>query len=334
MRVLRITGLLLIAVALLGQVGLAGAVMLADHTEHRLLIVTGGSMEPTYQRGSALIIDELRPDEVRVGAPVTYTSVEGTLTTHRVVSLHTVDGQRYARTKGDANAEPDPNFTPLGSVIGTPVLHVPSGGYVASQLLSPLGRLLTYGPALLVLLLVELRLLHAHVRASRVDREASPSHGASSSGDTRDVRRRRGQVGSTPSAVPVVAAVLVGSLALGAVVERSTALFASVDTSDANVLRTTTLAPPTGLKAAAGLTSIRLTWTRSTSAIAAGYYIYRSGTSGGPYTKVGSVTGGGTQEYTDSSLPLGTFHYVVRAVAHNWSSAPSTQASASILGLL
>jgi signal peptidase len=299
-RLLRLTGLLCICAALLAQVGLAVAMMVAHHTGHQFLIITGGSMEPTYELGSALLLEDLRPEDVGVGDAVTYTSVEGTLTTHRVISLHTVDGHRYARTQGDANQDPDPNFTPVDSVIGRPVLHVPHGGHVAALLLSPLGRLLAYGPPLLVMLLVEVRLIRAHLGAHRRVAVPTGRQDAATPGDTSDSPRTRKPVRSNPSLVPLVLAVLVGSLAVGTFVERSTALFTSLRTTNANAVSTATLAPPTGLTA----------------------------------TKIGSVIGGGTQSYTDSSLALGTFHYVLRTRAHTWSSTSSNQASARVVGML
>jgi hypothetical protein len=57
-----------------------------------------------------------------------------------------------------------------------------------------------------------------------------------------------------------------------------------------------------------------LTWSASTSSNVAGYNIYRSTTSGGPYTKINSSLVNGTT-YTDLSTLAGvTYYYVVTAV--------------------
>jgi hypothetical protein len=76
--------------------------------------------------------------------------------------------------------------------------------------------------------------------------------------------------------------------------------------------------------------SVVLTWTASTSAVV-GYNVYRSTTSGGPYTLItGSPVGGIT--FTDTSVQAGvTYFYVVTAVDGNGvESVNSNEASATI----
>jgi len=59
--------------------------------------------------------------------------------------------------------------------------------------------------------------------------------------------------------------------------------------------------------------SVALAWNPSTSAVV-GYNVYRSGTSGGPYTKINSVLDASTT-YTDSSVQSGkTYYYVTTSV--------------------
>jgi hypothetical protein len=60
--------------------------------------------------------------------------------------------------------------------------------------------------------------------------------------------------------------------------------------------------------------SAALNWVASTSSRLAGYNIYRSTTSGGPYTKVNSTPISGTH-YTDRSVQVGqTYYYVTTSV--------------------
>ena len=75
---------------------------------------------------------------------------------------------------------------------------------------------------------------------------------------------------------------------------------------------------------------VTLTWTPSPSVFAAGYDILRSTVSGGPYSQVGSASGGATTTFTDSaSLGLNiTYFYVIRARRTNWLSTQTTQVSA------
>jgi hypothetical protein len=96
------------------------------------------------------------------------------------------------------------------------------------------------------------------------------------------------------------------------------------------------LAAPTGLTATAGDQSVALEWTdtaNATNANLAGYNVYRSTTSGGPYnTKVNStLVAKGTTSFTDTGPTNGTtYFYVVRAVNTSGTESPdSNQASAT-----
>jgi trimeric autotransporter adhesin len=82
---------------------------------------------------------------------------------------------------------------------------------------------------------------------------------------------------------------------------------------------------PTGLTAAAaGTSQINLSWSAVSGAIS--YNVYRSTTSGGPYTQVGTATG---TTFSDTGLTCNTtYHYVVRAFA-GCESGNSNQASAT-----
>jgi hypothetical protein len=97
---------------------------------------------------------------------------------------------------------------------------------------------------------------------------------------------------------------------------------------------TATLQPPTGTGAAQGdcvpvLTiEVDVTWTATASTFADGYQVFRSATSGGPYTLIGTVAGRTTTTFTDADVTfLTTYHYVVQATRNLWRSADSTQAS-------
>jgi Abnormal spindle-like microcephaly-assoc'd, ASPM-SPD-2-Hydin/Protein of unknown function (DUF1573) len=76
--------------------------------------------------------------------------------------------------------------------------------------------------------------------------------------------------------------------------------------------------------------SVSLSWTASTSNVV-GYNVYRSTTSGGPYTLITSASVTGTT-YTDSSVQAGvTYFYVVTAVDSNGNeSAFSNEASVAV----
>lgn len=83
--------------------------------------------------------------------------------------------------------------------------------------------------------------------------------------------------------------------------------------------------------AAAVSHSVSLTWTASTSANIAGYNVYRSTTSGGPYTQLNAslLT---TTSYTDNSVTAGqTYYYVATSVdTSNDQGAYSNQAQTTV----
>ena len=114
----------------------------------------------------------------------------------------------------------------------------------------------------------------------------------------------------------------------GVTAERTLAAFAEQDTSTVS-FSTDTLAPPTNVAATpVGLTA-NLTWIPSADAYAAGYQIWRSTTSGGPYTLVGTVTPGSASSASDAP-GLGIFYYVLRSTFQNWDSVNSNETSATI----
>lgn len=99
-----------------------------------------------------------------------------------------------------------------------------------------------------------------------------------------------------------------------------------------------TLGAPSGASAinfnCINLTSIqvKVTWTASSSSWADGYEVFRSLTSGGPYSSVGTVSGQGTVEFIDSAVSFVTpYYYVVQATKSNWRSSNSNQASVTTL---
>ena len=76
--------------------------------------------------------------------------------------------------------------------------------------------------------------------------------------------------------------------------------------------------------------AVDLAWDPSTSTVA-GYNVYRSDASGGPYTRLNSALVGGTA-FTDSTVQPGdTCYYVVKAVdSGGMESVPSNEATATI----
>ncbi|HET8759669.1 MAG TPA: fibronectin type III domain-containing protein, partial [Nitrospiria bacterium] len=92
-------------------------------------------------------------------------------------------------------------------------------------------------------------------------------------------------------------------------------------------------APPTGLAAADRPAdqggALVMTWSPSTAADVTQQRVYRSATSGGPYTLVLAISDNTTASYTDTGLTNGTpYYYVVTAFDGTQESPNSTQVSA------
>jgi signal peptidase len=158
MRSRRITS----ALRLAGAAGLAvlvalGALMLVPPLlGYERYVIEGGSMAGALPRG-AIAYERLVPvDRLSTGDVITYTHA-GSRITHRIVSI-TRDpaGRRVFRTKGDANAAPDPwRFTLPSARQPVVRFHVPLVGYVIAALSVRVLRMLLIGlPALAIGLLL------------------------------------------------------------------------------------------------------------------------------------------------------------------------------------
>jgi fibronectin type 3 domain-containing protein len=80
---------------------------------------------------------------------------------------------------------------------------------------------------------------------------------------------------------------------------------------------TTPPAAPTGLVATAGVSTVSLDWNNNTESDLAGYYVYRSTTSGGTYARLNGTLLS-SSNYTDNSVTNGTtYYYIVTAADHS-----------------
>lgn len=164
--------------------------------DERLLIVTSGSMAPTFEAGDAVVLRAIsRESDLKVGQVVSFWPVgSDQLVTHRVVALRhlpeltddPVTGERvpkvdadgttvtkpYVFTKGDANATADPNATPITRVRGV-VLGVHTGwGWVLQWSTSAVGRAVMLVPPLVAVAVLEVL---AVVDSRRDRHRASPA---------------------------------------------------------------------------------------------------------------------------------------------------------------
>jgi signal peptidase len=116
------------------------------------VVVYGGSMADSVPIGSIAVTEEVSTEDVGVGDVIVFhppaTSPNASTLMHRVVSVREEDGQRLFRTKGDANATPDPWEMGIEGRGSRVVYSVPYVGYLVDFAGTPLGwTLLLFLPA-------------------------------------------------------------------------------------------------------------------------------------------------------------------------------------------
>lgn len=99
--------------------------------------VVSGSMEPAVPVGSAVLVRSAPPAQLAPGDIVAFRS-HGTVVTHRVVEND--EAESLLVTKGDANAQPDPEQVRYSDVIGRVRWNVPVLGWLLSTYTSGSGR--------------------------------------------------------------------------------------------------------------------------------------------------------------------------------------------------
>jgi signal peptidase len=128
---------------------LAGLLVVTLLSGHHLEVVEAGSMRPTYDLGTLLVVEPIDPSDVRVGMPLSFVSEgSGHRVTHRVTAVLERDTGLYFRTQGDANRAPDADPVPARAVRGQVRWAIPHLGSVLLWLAWPRGAvLLVVAPA-------------------------------------------------------------------------------------------------------------------------------------------------------------------------------------------
>lgn len=134
-------------------------------TGHRLIVVDGGSMRPTFDVGDVLVTAAPTGDDLAVGA-ILVIGRTGSLYTHRVVEVD--PEQQRARLRGDANPVADPGWVAQSDVYAVYLDHL-TGPF------AQLVRAVTTLPGTLILLAVAIVLLLSGARdATRRRSRPSP----------------------------------------------------------------------------------------------------------------------------------------------------------------
>lgn len=139
---------------------LAAAYVLPSLLGYQRYVITGGSMDGTYDKGSIVFEKPVAAADLEVGDVITYlppaASGVPTLVTHRIIKIgRDADGRQVLRTQGDANPDPDPWRFSLDST-EQPVVSfsVPYAGFAVIALADRETRMLLVGvPAALIALM-------------------------------------------------------------------------------------------------------------------------------------------------------------------------------------
>lgn len=111
-------------ISILSNVGLFG---------YKFYDVLTGSMSPTINPGSLIVVKEIDDSEVREGDIITFKgNSTSNLTTHRVVQVIEKDKNIKFQTKGDANDVLDPMLIDGNLLVGKVIFDIPYMGKVMS----------------------------------------------------------------------------------------------------------------------------------------------------------------------------------------------------------
>jgi signal peptidase I len=266
--------------------GLDAAYLLGPDT--RTLVVRSGSMAPAIPVGSLVVVERTDPRLLRVGDVVAFAALlDGapSVVTHRLVSLESSATGIGARTKGDANAVPDPWTVVFAA--GEPSWRVTAVAEGVGRGLIELGARrralqLGAGVSLLLFALVEFQ---------------------------------------TFARSFAVAALLIG-VCVGST-GTALASFTGARVDSGNSFSTKTIAPATALTSAKIVISVSLTWTASSDADVTSYDVFRGATSGGPYSAIANVAAAAYTDATPPVGQ--NCYVVVAVTSYGWRSANSNQ---------
>jgi signal peptidase len=106
----------------------------------RSFIVLSESMQPTFDKGALIIVNETDESKLFIGDIITYVPARGgdALLTHRIVEIVAGSGEegqeRKFITRGDANNTNDPNPVTPTQILGRTVFHMNGLGTFILQL--------------------------------------------------------------------------------------------------------------------------------------------------------------------------------------------------------
>jgi len=98
----------------------------------RFDVVTGKSMEPTFDVGGLVVTRPVEPKDVMIGDPILFKvpNVEAFMC-HRVVDIRETGNELFFQTKGDGRQYPDADLVSSQDLVGKAIFYVPHVANVA-----------------------------------------------------------------------------------------------------------------------------------------------------------------------------------------------------------
>lgn len=111
---------------------------------YNFLIVLTGSMTPTFDKGSIVVVKRVAPDLLMKGNIITFRGSNNPkiLITHRILQVYKKEAPHVFKTKGDANKHADINLVQSENILGQVKFVIPKLGYFFQFILSPFGFLI------------------------------------------------------------------------------------------------------------------------------------------------------------------------------------------------
>jgi signal peptidase I len=161
---MRVVRKVLSGIIVAAGLGLAATMLLPAAFGYHRYVITGSSMQGTYDRGSIVFDKPVPVSDLKLGDVITYsppadTGVHG-LITHRIISIRHGEQGTSFRTKGDANESRDPWRFQLDQPTQARVaFSIPYVGFgIAALSMVPVRMLLIGLPALLIAIVLIARL--------------------------------------------------------------------------------------------------------------------------------------------------------------------------------
>lgn len=141
-----LSGLVLVILALV-----ALALFLPKILGFSQFAVLSGSMEPNIHVGAVIYGKEADVSELQTGDIITYQVGNGTIVTHRIVSID--EESQSVITKGDANETEDASPVAFSNIVAKYAFDIPYLGYISIYAKTPLGIAVICGVLIVMVLL-------------------------------------------------------------------------------------------------------------------------------------------------------------------------------------